>query len=170
MVDMPPAPTEQQPQGINLKAYLPVIATVYAEGAGKNADFKRQIASTILNRTESGKPEFGADAGNITDVLQKGYYSYSKQSPKYKEAISQKFSDKPSEDSFKETVRVFAGLLNGDIPRSDAQFFFNKGEMSRLSKQGSGFNMKALEPVDQQGDFTFLKYKDSPTPKAGRKK
>lgn len=168
MVDMPQAMVQQaQPQqdpsqsgGINLKAYAPVLATIYAEAANKDATFKANVGSSILNRAESGKSEFGADTGNITDVLQHGYYSYSKQSPKYKEAINQSFPDKPSENSYKEVVRVFAGLMNEDIPRSQAQFFFNNDEIKKQSKL-----IKSLEPVSTNGGFTFYKYKDSSSPK-----
>ena len=55
----------------SIKAYLPVLATVYGEAASEDFQSKVEVASTILNRAESGREEFGAHTGKITDVLNK---------------------------------------------------------------------------------------------------
>ena len=154
-------------QEINLKAYAPVFATIYGESANQPVEVKRHVVSSILNRAESGKSEFGADTGNITDVLQKGYYAYSQQSAKYKEAINQTFPDKESENQYKEGIRIFAGVLHGTIPRSDAQFFFTPREAKQLEKSKT-FKMNLLENVGNAGAFQFFKYKDN-SAQPGRK-
>ena len=148
----------EQPADFNLKNYLPVLATAYGEGADQPYEAKRHILSTILNRTESGKAEFGADTGRVTDVLQKGYYAYSQRSKKYQEAVDQKFPDKASEDSFKEYQAILSGILRGKLKKSDALFFLTPKEVERIKKTKS-MNMDLLEKVDQPGDHIFYKYK-----------
>lgn len=145
----------------SIKNYTPVLATAYGEVAGEPYEAKVHVISSILNRAESGKEEFGAHTGKITDVLQKGYYSFSKQSPKFKEAMDQKFPDKISEDSYKDFVAILSGILKGKIKRSSAEFFFTPKEVSQIKKSKS-MNMDMLEEVDKQGAHTFFKYKQLP--------
>ncbi len=148
----------------NLKSYLPVLATAYGEGADQDFNSKVEILSTILNRAESGKPEFGADTGKISDVLQKGYYAYSKQSPKFLEALNQKFPDKASEDSFKEFLAAFSGLLKGKIKRTKSVFFLTPKEIERVKKNKS-MDMSLLEKTGQNNTWIFYKYAAKPAGK-----
>lgn len=158
---------DQPPVDFNLKAYLPVLATAYGEAASEDFGSKVEVLSTILNRAESGKEEFGAHTGKITDVLQKGYYAYSKQSPKFTEALSQKFPDKESEDSFKEIVAIFSGMLKGKVKRTDSLFFFTPKEVERIRKT-KVMNMDLLEETAKTKTWNFYKYKPAST--AVRKK
>lgn len=151
---------EKQNVDFNIKSWLPVIATVYGEGANQDFGTKVQIASTILNRAESGRAEFGADTGNITDVLQRGYYAYSKQSPKFLEAMNQKFPDKMSEDAYKDAVAAVSGLISGKLKRADAQFFLTPKELSKIKRTGS-MNMALLEKTGANDTYTFFKYKQN---------
>ena len=155
----------------SIQNYLPVLATAYGEGANQSYEAKSQILSTILNRAESGKAEFGAESGKITDVLKHGYYAYSNQSEKFKEAMSQKFTDKASEDSYKQFMQILSGMLKGNVKRSDALFFLTPKEAEAQkkafteSKGKRGMNMDLLQKVDQPGDHIFFKYKDAPVKK-----
>jgi hypothetical protein len=159
---MPEQPTNK----FNLKAYLPLLATAYGEAADQDFDTKVEVLSTMLNRAESGRAEFGADTGKLTDVLQRGYYAYSKQSPKFTEAMSQKFPDKPSEDSFKEVVAAFSGLMSGKVKRTDSLFFLTPKEVARAKKTKS-MNMDLLERTGQNDTWIFYKY--AATKPKGRK-
>jgi len=148
---------EQPANNFNLKAYLPLLATAYGEAADQDFDTKVEVLSTMLNRAESGRAEFGADTGKLTDVLQRGYYAYSKQSPKFQEALSQKFPDKPSEDSFKEVVAAFSGLMSGKVKRTQSLFFLTPKEFARAKKTKS-MNMDLLERTGQNDTWIFYKY------------
>lgn len=141
----------------NLKAYLPVLATAYGEAANQDFNTKVEVLSTILNRAESGKTEFGAHTGKISDVLAKGYYAYSKQSPKFMEAMNQKFPDKISEDSYKDTLAALSGLLSGKIKRTESLFFLTPKEETQIKKTKS-MNMSLLEKTSSNGTWNFYKY------------
>ena len=157
----PPQPAVE----FSIKSYLPVLAAVYGEAASEDFGSKVEVASTIFNRAESGREEFGAHTGKISDVLQKGYYSVSKQSPKYLEAMNQKFPDKMSEDAFKETVAVVSGLLKGKIARTNAFFMLTPKEVGQIKKNKS-MNMDLLEKTGESKTWNFYRYKPAPAPKA----
>lgn len=153
----------------NLKAYAPLLATGYGEGADQDYQGKLEILSSMFNRIESGREEFGANTGRITDVLQKGYYAYSKQSPKYMEAIEQKFPDKASENSYKEFVAILSGILKGKVKKTETLFFLKPSEMSRIRKQGKRvMDLDLLEETGKNKDFIFLKYKQQKLPGKGK--
>lgn len=149
----------------NIEAYLPVVATVYGEAAGQSKEAKIQVASSIFNRAESGKAEFGAHTGRITDVLDKGYYSYSKKSKKFMEAMSQNFPDKESVRAFNQAKLIVAGILNGDIKRTDTQFFFTKKELEKI-KKNKLMNLDLLEETHKDENWVYMRYK----PQQARKK
>lgn len=148
----------------NIKSYLPVLATIYGEAANQDFNSKIEVASTILNRAHSGLEEFGANNGKITDVLSKGYYSYSKQSPKFLEAMNQKFPDKASMDSFKETVAVLSGLLSGKIKRTYSVFMLTPKEIDHI-KKNKVMNMDLLEKTGENKTWNFYRYKPTPLAK-----
>lgn len=156
---------EQEPVDFNLKAYAPLLATVYGEAGGEPREDKIEVISSILNRAESGKAEFGAESGKLTDVLQSGYYAYSQKSPKYLEAVNQKFPDQPSEDSYKEIVALFSSMMKGNIKRSGSVFFLTPKEveqqrkMYKESKGKKGMNMDLLEKTYVGRKHTYFTYK-----------
>lgn len=147
--------------GISAVAMIPVAATVYGEAADQNYDTKVHIASTILNRLESGKKEFGADTGSITAVLEKGYNSAKNKSKKFSEAMSQKFTDPASEKSYKETLAIVSGILKGTIKRKEGQFILTEQDIKDVKKYKL-MDMTKLEEVPMEGKkgaFKFYKYK-----------
>lgn len=157
----------QSDGSFNLKAYLPVLATAYGEGANQPPEAQKEILSSILNRAESGKKEFGADTGSIINVLQTGYKSAQHQSPKYMEAMNQSFKNPEDENAFKQIVSIFSGMMKGTIPRTSSQFILTDKDLSDV-KKNKLMNMDLLEKTSRQGDFNFFKYKESPSP-VGRK-
>jgi hypothetical protein len=104
--------------------------------------------STALNRLEANKPqEFG---GSLPEVLQKGYYAVSQNSPMYQQAVSSKFPDKVSESKFKQALQISYGLINGTIPKVKGQFYFKKGEAKGLRKK--------LNSVGKTGKYDVYSY------------
>lgn len=143
----------------NLKAYAPVLATAYGEGANQDTNGKVEILSTILNRAESGRAEFGADSGKITDVLNRGYYAYSQKSPKFMEAINQKFPDEMSKKSYREYEVLLSGMLSGKVGRTKSLFFLTPNEVQKVKKT-KAINMDLLEETGKNKTWIFYKYKD----------
>lgn len=152
----------------NLDAYRPVLATAYGEGANQDYETKRNIISTILNRAESGKEEFGAHTGKITDVLKTGYYAYQNRSPKFLEALDNKFKDDLSRRSYREFEVILSGILRGKVDKTEALFFFTPKEINRF-KQTKAVDMSLLDKTMKSGDFEFFKYKPV-TSFAGKRK
>jgi hypothetical protein len=142
---------------ISSQAMQPLAATLYGEAADQDYDTKVKIASTMLNRLESGKKEFGAEEGLLTNVLSKGYYAFSQQSPKFKEALSLKFPDKRSENSYKENLAIVSGLLKGTIDRDVAQFYFKPEEIEAMKKKKS-FDFKKVKETGKSGPYKFYSY------------
>jgi len=151
----------------DIKSYLPVLATVYGEVANGDREDKIHLISSIFNRAESGKAEFGADTGRITDVLNKGYYAYSTKSKKFMEAFNQKFPDKASKDSFNEIIYLTSGILNGSVPRYGTLFNLKADEIAQqkdmFKKSGGkrGMNMSLLEKTGETNRHIYMKYKEA---------
>lgn len=155
-LDQPASPSHVD---FDIKSYAPLLATAYGEAANQDYNSKVRVISTMFNRALSGKREFGADTGKITDVL-KGYYAYSKQSPKYQEALSQKFPDKASEDSYKQIVAITSGILRGKIDKTTDEFFITPAEAKKTK-----MNMSLLEKTGSNKVWNFYRYKPSPATK-----
>ena len=118
----------------NLKAYVPIIATAYAESKKHTPKEHDSIISDILGRAESGKPEFGADTGSITNVLQTNYNSVKSNNQKYLDAIELKFKSKEDENNFKKAVSRFSGIMQGTIPRTPFEIAKPVGRKSKAQK------------------------------------
>lgn len=141
--------------GISSTGIMPLAAVMYAASANQKDAHAIRVGSTVLNRLKSGKPEFGADTGSITNVIQKGYYEYN--SPLWQEAMSGKFKDKVSEDRFKKIMALGSGLMRGTVETQPGEFFFTDSEIPKIKKQG--FNMNLVEEVGKSGDHRFFRYK-----------
>lgn len=148
----------------DLKSYAPVFATIYGEAANQDYETKVRVASTIFNRALSGKREFGGDTGKLSDVL-RGYYAYTKQSPKFREALDGKFPDKASENSYKEIVAITSGILSGKIARTQDEFFLTPAEVKKTK-----MNMSLLEQTGSNKVWNFYRYKPSPATKGKKVK
>jgi hypothetical protein len=133
-----------------------IAKAVHGEGAGASKEFRKMVASTILNRIESGRTkEFGS---SLPEVLQKGYYAVSNPNTPYKEASSMKFKDKASENSFKETLQLVSGLIKGTIERDKGLFYFNQKELARLKKNPKAFDLSKVKNVGGVDNFQVFDY------------
>ena len=81
------------------------------------------------------------------------------------EAMNQKFPDKMSEDSFKETVAVVSGLLRGKVKKTPAVFMLTPKEVERI-KKSKAMNMDLLEKTGANETWNFYRYKPAPVAKA----
>jgi len=105
---------------------------VYAENASEDDATTKMTIQTAYNRLRSGrKKEFGK---NAAEVLKKGYYSVSKNSPLYQEATSKKFKDVTSKARHA-SIRKQIDAIEGDQDFGKAMFFFKPGEAQSLRKK-----------------------------------
>ena len=131
-------------------ATLALASMIYGENASEDYDTMVMTGSTALNRLEANRPEeFGAD---LPEVLQKGYYAVSQNSPMHQQAVSGKFPDEKSELKFKQALQIAYGLQKGTIPRVKGQFFFKKGEAKGLRKK--------LKFINKVGIYDVYAYPD----------
>ena len=101
----------------NLKSYLPILATVYAEGKKHTPKEHDALISDILHKAESGKKEYGADTGSISNVLHTNFQSAKTKNSKYLEALNLSFKNPDDENNFKKVVSRFSGIMRGTIER-----------------------------------------------------
>jgi len=144
-------------------------AVVYAAAADQDNDFMTGVGSVILNRYNSGRPEFGADTGNIMDVINKKNAFYETGTDRYKNALNGKFENKQEEAAYKRALAIISGLIKGSIDVRPGEFWFNDAEESKLRKN-KGMNFDLLEVsgtygVDRKSEkpFKFWKYKEPVT-------
>jgi hypothetical protein len=133
-----------------------IAKAVHGEGAGASKEFRKMVASTILNRADSGR---GKEFGNsIPEILTKGYYAVSNPNEPYKEASSMKFKSKESENSFKETLQLVSGMMKGTIKRYPGLFYFNNKEITKLKKTPGVFDFKKVQDVGGVDNFRVFDY------------
>jgi len=128
-----------------------LAAAIYGEGASEDYETMIMIGSSALNRIDANRiQEFGA---TLDEVLNKGYYAVSQNSPMYQQAISGNFPDKASENKWKQAVAISSGLYRGTIERHPAQFFLKSKEEKR-----SGIDFKQLKKTGVVGKFNTYSY------------
>ncbi len=131
--------------------------TLYGEVADQNSEVMGMVGSSILNRLDAQRVnEFG---GTIPEISQKGYYAAINGNVPYKQAVSQKFPDKNSENKYKQAYAIMSGLMKGTIDRHGAQFFFTKEEIQKLKKKGKkAFDFKQVKPTGSVGGYETFSY------------
>lgn len=135
---------------------MQLAAMINGEGASLDRDAKIMIGSSALNRLEAKRAEeFGS---NLQEVLSKGYYAVSNPNTPYKQAISQQFPDKVSENSFKESLVIASGLIGGTIPKRSGMFYFTDKEINKFKKNPKLFNLKAVKEIDKVGNYRVFSY------------
>jgi spore germination cell wall hydrolase CwlJ-like protein len=121
---------------------------IYGENGGEDYDTMVMTGSTALNRLEAGREkEFGA---TLPEVMERGYYAVSQNSPMYQQARSGKFRDELSERKYKQAMQIAYGLTTGSIERRKGQFFFKKGEAKSLRKK--------LNFIEKVGKYDVYSY------------
>jgi hypothetical protein len=136
---------------------LKIAMMGYGEAGGEDYDTMKMVISSAYNRLGANRPkEFGA---NTDEVLQKGYYAVSKNSPMYQQAVSGKFPDKLSEDKFKQSLAISSGIARGTIVPDKGHFFFKPTEVTKLKKQGKkAFNFNAVKSIGKVGKYQVYGY------------
>jgi spore germination cell wall hydrolase CwlJ-like protein len=130
---------------------------IYGEAAGADEATMKMIAQTAINRLLSGRTkEFG---GNLTRVLQKGYYAVKNPNKPYKQALSGQFNDELSKRKWAQAQRVVNDILeNNDF--GNAQFYFTPLEIERLKKSGD-FDFSLVIPTGRVGNYETFSYPET---------
>lgn len=116
---------EDYKSGISSVALEPLAGVMYVVGLNtKNDNIMKRVGSTVLNRLESLDPEYGADNGRISEVINKGYAE--SQSPMFKQFMAGQFDDKKQETVAKKAILFASGLVRQSIPRDTNEFFFSE--------------------------------------------
>lgn len=134
---------------------IEIANAIFGEAANQPFEVKKMVGSTIVNRMKANRPqEFGF---NVPEILQKGYYAVSNPNEPYKQAVSGKFPDKKSEDSYKEALQVASGLIRGTIEPDKGHFYFTPKEEKKLRKKKS-FNFDLVKSAGSAGGYNIYSY------------
>jgi len=135
---------------------LQLAALINGEAADQPYDVKLMVGSTVINRLNAGKAkEFGA---SLPDVALKGYYAAQNPNEPYKQALTQQFPDKISEDAFKQSLAIASALIKGTVKPQAGQFYFTEDEEGKLRKNKKAFNFKAVKSVGKVGKYNVYEY------------
>jgi hypothetical protein len=164
---MPNPKNKDLTSGISATALKPLAAVIYAAAANQDDKMMQYVGSTVLNRLESGKSEFGAQNGRITEVINNPNSPYyEKDDTLYKQFISGNFKDDKSKKAAMRAASIASALTRGTLDRMDGEFWFNAEEESRLRKNKRVFDFDKVEEIGTIGlDNQFKTYG---YPKAGR--
>ncbi len=111
--------------GISSEALKPLAGVMYVVGLNAKGDsIMKKVGSTVLNRLESFDPEYGAENGRISEVINKGYAE--SQSPMFQQFMMGQFDDKKQETVAKKAILFASGLVRKSIPRDTNEFFFSE--------------------------------------------
>ncbi len=132
---------------------------VYGEAAGSDEATMRMIAQSAVNRLRSGRTkEFG---GNMTKVLQKGYYAVSNPNLPYRQALEGAFNDEQSKKKWLQAQNVVNDVIkNQDFGKT--MFYFTQPELERLTKKG-GFDFSQVVPTENIGAYMGFAYPEEPS-------
>lgn len=132
---------------------------IYGEGASTDLATMTMIGSTAINRVNSGRlQEFGEGLGGVL-TQPNAYYAVQDNSPMYQQAVSGKFPDKTSENSYKRAMQVASGLIKGTIEPTKGEFYFKPEEVRKLKRKGSKvFNFKNVKRHDDVGGYEVYGY------------
>lgn len=120
-----------------------------------NDDEKIGFISTILNRVESGKSEFGVDGmppSTAQEVLYSNtspYYETSGTNERFNNAMEgniQSYNDK----DYKKTLQLVNGIIKGKIPRKKGEFIYRPDEVKNL-KKSKGHDFKKTPQTESLG-------------------
>ena len=104
----------------------------YGENASEDNDTIKMTVQSAINRLKSGRAkEFGA---TIPEVLKKGYYAVSKNSPLYQQAVSKKLPDFNSKKRYGE-IEALTNAIIDDQDFGNTMFYFKPSEASSLKKK-----------------------------------
>jgi hypothetical protein len=146
-----------------MDAYEELAAFIHAFSDHKSSyDEKVAAGSTVLNRIDSGKKEFGIDGVPPTSVHEvlfsnkSPYYEVNGKNERWNEAVAGKVA-KFNEEQYKENLQISRGLLTGDIERKKGQFIFRPTEVEKL-KKNKGFDFKKTQKFDSLDRYEMYGY------------
>lgn len=145
---MAEVPFDLTPQDRDMLAQM-----VYGENVSDPSSWL-MTGQSAVNRLRSGrKKEFG---GTLPEVLKKGYYAVSKNSPTYQQAASGQFPDVGAKAKYGE-IRKVIDMMLADQNFGKAQFYFKPEEEEKLRAKKS-FNFKAVKPAGKVGQYNTYFY------------
>jgi len=126
---------------------------IFGEAASEDYNTMLMVGSSAINRLKSNRPqEFGS---NLQEVLQKGYYAVSNPNEPYKQALTQQFPDKDSENKYKVALQIASGLIKGTIKPTEGQFYFTSKEIKKLKKS---FKFEQVKSYGKTGKYEVFGY------------
>lgn len=158
---MPPK-NKDYTSGISATGLKTMAAVIYAAAAGEDDKMKQYVGSTLLNRLESGKPEFGAQNGSINEVIYHPGAYYEKNSKLFDEFMSGNFKDERSKKEALKSASIASALTRGTIDKMPGEFWFNDQEIA-LNKRKKVFNYSLVEElgtVGKKNQFKMFRYPD----------
>ncbi len=109
-----------------------IAQMAYGENASEDDETVKMTVQSAINRLGSGRAkEFGS---TVPEVLKKGYYAVSKNSPLYKQAVSKKFPDFNSKKRYAE-IETLTNAIIDDQDFGNAMFYFKPAEAQALKKK-----------------------------------
>jgi hypothetical protein len=145
---------------------------IYGEAGGEGEDFMKMVGSSVMQRANAGR-EFGNDINSVINNQKSGYSAVQKNSPMYREAVSEGYKGKPQELQWKKAYQIASGLVNGDIGYGNTQFYFTPKEIKRINESNKTriaegrpleFDFSRVKEIgEQQGTkekFKLFRYKD----------
>lgn len=161
---MPPK-NKDYTSGFSATAIKQVAATIYAAAAGEDDKMMQYVGSTLFNRLESGKPEFGAQNGNISEVIYHPGAYYEKNSQLFEDFKNGNFKDEKSKAAAMRAASIASALTRGTIERMPGEFWFNDEEIAKLSRNKKVFDfskVQELGKMGKKGQFKMYGYPTNP--------
>lgn len=161
---MPPK-NKDYTSGISSTAQKQMAAVIYAAAAGEDEKMMQYVGSTLLNRLESGKPEFGAQNMNISEVIRHPGAYYEKNSKLFEEFMSGEFKDEKSKAAAMRAASMTSALNRGTVDRLPGEFWFNGEEEAKLRKNKKIFDFSKVEELGsmgKKGQFKMYGYPKDP--------
>lgn len=155
-------PREDYKSGISSTGLKPLAAVIYAAAAGENEDMMKQVGSVVLNRLESGRSDFGAQNGSITEVINHKNGFYETNSKLYDDFINGRFANDLEKKKALMASSIASALTRKTIDRLPGHFWFNDKEISNL-KRTKGMDFSQIKEVSVTGkkkQFKVFSYKD----------
>lgn len=144
-------PREDYTSGISIDALEPLAAVIYAASENDDTDFMRMVGSTVLNRLESGREEFGAHNGRISEVINNPRSPYYEKNSKLYDQFSKRaFKTEAEKQRAKQATAMASALVRGTVERVPGEFWFNKKELENFKKNPGLFY---LDRVEQVGEY-----------------
>lgn len=161
---MPPK-NKDYTSGLSATAIKPMAAVIYAAAASEDDKMMQYVGSTLLNRLESGRPEFGAQNYNLSEVINHPGGYYEKNSNLYNQFLSGDFKDEKSKAAAMRAASIASALTRGTIDRMPGEFWFNDEEIAKLSKNKKVFDFNQVEELGKmgkKGQFKMYGYPNNP--------